>query len=161
MTYYKATALPRSFKIPKINFLDKSIFNKHRRDISTYYYFAIERAQARLDAKLEVLQQEYDDYVTQIHQTLKTVVDVPFSRSRFVAHNIRGCHCKFCSTWSQHRWFCHCLQEVSDKRRLATDQYNADWSYLAALRTKKQKDLERLRDMQLADKRAAEIRNMK
>jgi hypothetical protein len=51
----------------------------------------------------------------------------------------------------------HRLQEVSDKRRLAYNQYEADWTYLVALRTKKLNDLDRLRDMQLADKRAAEI----
>jgi hypothetical protein len=88
------------------------------------------------------------------------VTDVPCSRKRFVDHNIRGCHCNFYSSWSQHRWFNHRLQEVSDKRRLAYNQYDADWTYLVALRTKKLNDLDRLRDMQLADKRAAEIKQI-
>jgi hypothetical protein len=99
-------------------------------------FSAIERSQARLDTKLRVLQQEYDDYLAQIRQILNAVTDVPFSRKRFVDHNIRGCHCNFCSSWSHHRWFNHRLQEVSDKRRLAYNQYDADWTYLVTLRTK-------------------------
>ena len=92
---------------------------------------------------------------------LNAVSDVHFSRKRFVDHNIRGCHCNFCSSYSiQHRWFNHRLQEVSDKRRLAYNQYDADWTYLVALRTKKLNDLDQLRDMQLADKRAAEIKQI-
>ena len=74
------------------------------------FFSAIERSQARLDTKLRVLQQEYDDYLAQIRQILNAVTDVPFSRKRFVDHNIRGCHCNFCSSWSQHRWFNHRLK---------------------------------------------------
>jgi hypothetical protein len=122
MTYYSATTTTRPFKIPKINFLDKLVFNNYRRNISTDYFSAIERAKARLDTKLRVLQQEYDDYLAQIRQILNAVTDVSFSRKRFVDHNIRGFHCNFCSSWSQHRWFNHRLQEVSDKRRLAYNQ---------------------------------------
>ena len=122
MTYYSATTTTRPFKIPKINFLDKLVFNNYRRNISTDYFSAIERAKARLDTKLRVLQQEYDDYLAQIRLILNAVTDVSFSRKRFVDHNIRGFHCLFCSSWSQHRWFNHRLQEVSDKRRLAYNQ---------------------------------------
>ena len=123
MTYYSAATATRSFKIPKINFLDKIIFKRHRRNIASDYYLAIGRAQSRLDTKLRVLQQEYDSYLAEIHQILSAVMDVPFSRKRFICHNIRGCHCKFCSTWSQHRWYIYPLHEVSDKRRLAYDDF--------------------------------------
>jgi hypothetical protein len=60
MTYYSATTATRSFKIPKINFLEKIIFKRHRRNIASDYYLAIERFQSRLDTNLRVLQQEYD-----------------------------------------------------------------------------------------------------
>ena len=60
----------KAFKIPKINFLDQAVFNKHRRDISTHYYFALDHARARLNTQLQVLQQEYDDYLYQIRQVL-------------------------------------------------------------------------------------------
>ena len=160
MTYYSATTATRSFKIQKINFLDKIIFKRHRRNIASDFYLVIERAQSRLDTKLRVLQQEYDSYLAEIHQILSAVMDVPFSRKRFICHNIRGCHCKFCSTWSQHRWYTYRLQEVSDKRRLAYSKYDDDFKYLVELKTKNQNDLERLRDMQLANKRAANIRQI-
>jgi hypothetical protein len=142
----------KAFKIPKINFLDPAVFNKHRRDISTHYYFALDHARARLNTQLQVLQQEYDDYLYQIRQVLNTVEEVPFARHRFVVHNILGCHCKFCSTWTHHRCFRYRLQEVRDKRKNAYDQYDSDWKYIDGLRTKQKQALERLRDMQLAKK---------
>jgi hypothetical protein len=49
---------------------------------------------------------------------------------------------------------------MSDKRRLAYSKYDDDFNYLVELKTKNRNDLERLRDMQLADNRAANIRQI-
>jgi hypothetical protein len=49
---------------------------------------------------------------------------------------------------------------VSDKRRLAYRKYDDDFKYLVELKTKNMNDLERLRDMQSADKIAANIRQI-
>jgi hypothetical protein len=143
------------FRIPKINYLDPDVFNIHRGKILTRYDEEITRLYAHTRGKLRSVTREFEDLQHRLRTRLQEVPDteLPFSRKRFVMHNIQRCRCKFCKSWNGHRAYCKMFEEIEQMEKNVYHQDKSYRQYLWNLRTTEMHKLEEARLKQLVEKR--------
>jgi len=88
-----------------------------------------------------------------IRSLLSDFVDVPFARQRFIDHDIRKCHFQFRIKWNYRIFLVNMLEEIQEKQRAASKQYDEDFLFIKGLRAKALDKLKNLCLMQLADQR--------